>query len=98
MDYYKGLSYAELGENRKADNVFKSMIEYANDKLQGEETVEAGVIFGAGEAENVRKSLYYTIRGLGNKGLGNGNKAEEDLQKAVDFSLRVRKSYCDRIM
>jgi tetratricopeptide (TPR) repeat protein len=69
MDYYKGLSFAELGEKRKADKVFKSMVEYANDKLQGEETVEAGVIFGAGEAENVRKSLYYTIRGLGNKGL-----------------------------
>jgi tetratricopeptide (TPR) repeat protein len=86
MDYYKGLSYAELGETRKAEKVFKSMIEHANEKLQGEETVEAGVIFGAGEAENVRKSQYYTIRGLGNKGLDKTNKAEEDLQKAVDLS------------
>jgi tetratricopeptide (TPR) repeat protein len=86
MDYYKGLSYAELGENREANKVFQSMVEYANNKLQGEETVEAGVIFGAGEAENVRKSLYYTIRGLGNKGLDNENKSKEDLQKAVDLS------------
>jgi tetratricopeptide (TPR) repeat protein len=86
MDYYKGLSYAELGENREANKVFQSMVEYANDKLQGEETVEAGVIFGAGEAENVRKSQYYTIRGLGNKGLDNENKSKEDLQKAVDLS------------
>jgi hypothetical protein len=38
------------------------------------------------EAENVRKSLYYTIRGLGNIGLKNGKKAKEDLQKAVDLS------------
>jgi tetratricopeptide (TPR) repeat protein len=86
MDYYKGLSYAELGEKRRADQVFKSMIEHANDVLQGEETVEAGVIFGASEADNVRKSLYYTIRGLGNKGLDKTNQAEEDLQKAVDLS------------
>jgi tetratricopeptide (TPR) repeat protein len=86
MDYYKGLSFAELGETRKAEKVFKSMIDYANEKLQGEETVEAGVIFGASEAENVRKSLYYTIRGLGNKGLGKEIKAKEDLQKAVDLS------------
>lgn len=86
MDYYKGLSYAELGDKRKADEVFQSMIDYANEKLKGEETVEAGVIFGASEAENVRKSRYYTIRGLGEKGLGNEDEAKEDLQKAVDLS------------
>lgn len=86
MDYYKGLSYKKLNESKKAQKVFESMIEYANDKLQGEDASVTGVIFGGRDAENVRKSLYYTIKGLANKGLGNLNNASEDLQKAVELS------------
>jgi len=85
-DYYRGLSFAEQGEDKKANQVFKAMVEYADDKLHEEYTVEAGVIFGEREAENVRKSLFYTIRGMGNKGLEIEKEAKEDLQKAVDFS------------
>ncbi len=86
MDYYKGLCYAELGESKKAANVFKAMIEYANEEFKGEETIEAGIIFGTGEAENIRNSMLYTVRGLANKGLGNAAKSKEDLQKAVALS------------
>ena len=86
MDYYKGLSYAALGDDKKADHVFEAMIEYADNKMNEEYSAEAGVIFGEREAENVRKSRFYTIRGLGQKGLGNKSKAKEDLQKAVNLS------------
>ncbi len=86
MDYYKGLSYKKLNENKKAQKVFDAMTEYANEKIQGGDTSETGVIFGGRDAENVRKSLFYTIKGLGNKGLDKLNKATEDLQKAVELS------------
>lgn len=86
MDYYKGLSFRKLNESKKAQRVFDAMIEYANERLQGEDASETGVIFGGRDAENVRKSLYYTIKGLGNKGLDQGNKAAEDLQNAVELS------------
>ena len=63
------------------------MIDYANEKLSGKDTSETGVIFGQRDAENVRNSLYYTIRGLGNKGLKNTEEAKNDLQKAVELSI-----------
>lgn len=86
MNYYQGLSYAELGENNNARKVFECMIEEANKQLDSPDVSEAGVIFGESEAENVKKSRYYTIRGLGSKGLTKTKQANEDLQKAVGLS------------
>jgi hypothetical protein len=63
------------------------MIEYANRRIEDAVPKEAaGVIFGEAEAENTRMSQSFTIRGLGNKGLGNTDKAKKDLNKAVELS------------
>jgi tetratricopeptide (TPR) repeat protein len=86
MDYYKGLAYAKTGEKNKATEVFESMVAEANRQLQAQATSEAGVIFGEREAEAVRNSRYYTMKGLGNKGLGHNKPASEDLKKAVELS------------
>ncbi len=86
MGYYRGLSYAKLGDNNSAKEVFESMIADADKQLQGEATAEAGVIFGAREAENTRMSRIYTMRGLGYKGLGQMNEATQDLERAVKLS------------
>jgi tetratricopeptide (TPR) repeat protein len=86
MDYYKGLAYAKTGERNKAKEVFESMIAEANMQLQAQATSEAGVIFGEREAENIRNSRFYTMKGLGNKGLKNNQLANEDLKKAVELS------------
>lgn len=86
MTYYQGLSYKKSGNNGRAKEVFESMIAEATRQLEGERASEAGVIFGEREAENTRRSRYYTMRGLGNKGLGNIKQAHEDLNRAVDLS------------
>ncbi len=86
MDYYKGLAYAKTGEKNKAKEVFDSMIAEADRQLQAQVTSEAGVIFGEREAENVRNSRLYTMKGLGKKGLGNNKQAAEELKKAVELS------------
>lgn len=86
MSYYQGLSYVKLGENAKAKKVFESMIEDANKQLQGTRVSEVGVIFGQREAENTRMSQFYTLRGLGYKGLGKIKQANKDLEKAVELS------------
>ena len=86
MDYYKGLAYATTGEKNKAKEVFESMVAEAGRQLQSQATSEAGVIFGEREAENVRSSRFYTMKGLGYKGLGNNKQASEDLKKAVELS------------
>lgn len=87
MNYYQGLSYEKLGDNSSSKRVFESMIKEANQQLKNSEVSEVGVIFGEREAKNVRESRYYTIRGLGYKGMGRTKLAEEDLKKAVDLSF-----------
>jgi Tfp pilus assembly protein PilF len=43
--------------------------------------------FGEREAENVRLSNAYLLKGLGYKGLGDTNAATENLKKAVELSV-----------
>jgi tetratricopeptide (TPR) repeat protein len=86
MNYYQGLSYAELGDSKNAKQIFESMIEEATQQLENRNVAEAGVIFGENEAENVRKSRLYTIKGLGLKGLNKTKEATKNLQTAVELS------------
>ncbi len=86
MNYYQGLSFEQLGDKSNARKVFERMIEEANQHLSRQQVSETGVIFGEREAENARRSRYYTMRGLGSKGLNQTKKANADLQKAVELS------------
>ena len=86
MDYYKGLSYVALGDERNARETFNSMIGDANQRIEDIDRVEVGTIFGGRETENMQRSINYTIRGLGHKGLKQNDKAEKDLKQALDYS------------
>ena len=89
MNYYQGLCYLKLKEKAKAEEVFNAMVTTGNDRVndQSEATGEYFAIFGEREAESTIKSNAYTLRGLGYKGLGEKDKAEEDLSRAVEISL-----------
>lgn len=86
LDYYRGLALLKTGNKTSADKVFEAMMAEADKELQVPETSEEGVIFGEREAENVRRSRYLTMRGLGYKGVGKMKPAGDDLQKAVELS------------
>ena len=86
MNYYQGLSHAKLGNNDQAKKVFESLISEADRQIKRDAGSEAGVIFGGREASNDRLSRLYTMRGLGYKGLGELQKAKDDLDKAVELS------------
>jgi tetratricopeptide (TPR) repeat protein len=86
MNYYQGLSYAELNDLKNAVKIFESMIEEANHQLENRNVSEAGLIFGKIEADNVRKSRLYTIKGLGLKGLKKTKDSSKNLQTAVVLS------------
>ena len=86
MSYYLGLSYAKLNNKEQAKSIFDSLVTDANNQLNRSETSEVGVIFGGREANNERLSRVYTLRGLGYKGLGELEKAKEDLNKAQEYS------------
>ena len=84
--YYQGLSYAKIGNSEQAEKIFESLISEANRQLQQSTSSEVGVIFGGSEATNDRISRLYTMRGLGYKGLGELQKAKDDLNKALELS------------
>jgi len=86
MNYYQALSYAKSGEGQKANEIFEAMIAESDKELHTDASAEVGVIFGGTESENDRLSRLYTIRGLGYKGLGDGQKAKADLTKAMELS------------
>ena len=86
MNYYQGLSYAKLGKNDQAKKIFESLISETNNQLERSATSEVGATFGRREANNDRMSRLYTMRGLGYKGLGELQKAKDDLNKAIELS------------
>ena len=86
MNYYQGLSNAKIGNNAQAKTIFDSLITEADRGLQRSSEEEVGVIFGRGEVANERMSRLYTMRGLGYKGIGELQKAKDDLNKAVELS------------
>jgi tetratricopeptide (TPR) repeat protein len=85
MNYYQGLSHAKLGNHNQAKDIFESLISEANKQLVRSMNAEVGVIFGGREASNDRMSRIYTMRGLGYKGLGELQKANNDLNKALEL-------------
>ncbi len=84
--YYQGLSYAKLGENDQAEKIFESMVSEADQQMKQSMDAEVGAIFGRREAGDSRLSRLYTIRGLGYKGMGELQKAKEDLDSAIELS------------
>ena len=86
MSYYQGLSHAKLGNKEQSKKIFDSLIAEADRQLQQSSNAEVGVIFGGRETANDRMSRLYTMRGLGYKGLGELQKAQDDLNKALELS------------
>ena len=88
MSFYKGLSFQQLKMKKEADEVFQSLINEGKKQLKpGSQNNDFFAIFGEREAEKVRQSAAYTLRGLGYKGMGKLKAAKEDLTKAVELSV-----------
>jgi tetratricopeptide (TPR) repeat protein len=84
--YYQGLSFLKLGNKSKASEYFNSLISEGDRQLKQESDIDFFAKFGEREAENVRFSTAYLLKGLGYKGLGDNTAATENLKKAVELS------------
>jgi tetratricopeptide (TPR) repeat protein len=89
--YYQGLSFMKNADKPDAFEYFNTLISEGDKLLKSGSDVDYFAKFGEREAENVRLSNVYLLKGLGYKGLGNkglGNKgaAIENLKKAVELS------------
>lgn len=86
IKYYQGMSNLKLGKRDLAEKIFGTLIDEGSRLIkQGSET-DFFAKFGEREAENVRLSNAYLLKGLGYKGLGDTEAATESLRKAVDLS------------
>lgn len=86
ITYYQGLSFKKLGENDKAEKCFNALIEEGNKRMNRELEIDFFAKFGEKESANNRLSNANLLVGLGLKGLGKNNEAQEKLQKAVVLS------------
>jgi tetratricopeptide (TPR) repeat protein len=84
--YYQGLSYLKLGEKEKAAEYFNNLIKEGEKKMKQDSDIDFFAKFGEREAENVRLSNAFLLKGLGYKGLGDAKSATENLSKAVELS------------
>jgi tetratricopeptide (TPR) repeat protein len=88
INYYQGLSAVKLGRKDQAMKIFNSLISEGERILKRSSAAETDFFakFGEKEAENARLSNGYLLIGLGNKGLGEKDKANENLKKALELS------------
>ncbi len=86
ISYYQGLSQLKLGNKEKATACFNALIEEGNKQMSKESEVDFFAKFGEKETRNEQLSNAYLKIGLGNKGLGESAKANENLKKAVELS------------
>ena len=86
ISYYQGLSLQKLGEKQKASELFNSLLSESDRKMNKDSDIDFFAKFGEREAENVRLSNAYLLKGLGYKGLGEAKSASENLGKAVELS------------
>lgn len=84
--YYQGLSLLKLGNKAKASEYFNTLISEGEKQMKQGTDIDFFAKFGEKEAENVRLSNAYLLKGLGYKGLGDSRQATENLQKAVELS------------
>jgi tetratricopeptide (TPR) repeat protein len=85
--YYQGLSFLKLGNKEKGDEYFNTLISEGDKKMNKDSDVDFFAKFGEREAENIRLSNAYLLKGLGYKGLGDTKSAREYLGKAVELSV-----------
>jgi tetratricopeptide (TPR) repeat protein len=86
ITYYQGMSYQRLGNKDKAAEYFRNLISEGDKKMNSDAAIDFFAKFGEREADNVRLSKAYLLKGLGYKGLGDTKSAEKNLRKAAELS------------
>jgi len=80
------LSCLELGEKARAREIFNALRGEGRKRMEQGSEIDFFAKFGEREAANVRFSNARLLVGLGSKGLGETEKALDNLREAVDLS------------
>ena len=83
LSYYRGLSLKKLGENDKADGIFRQLIESGSSSFDRAASTDFFSKFSDRQSPRARAaSAHYTI-GLGRLGLGETEKARDEFSQAL---------------
>ena len=86
INYFRGLSLLKLGDKNKASEIFNTLITEGDRRINAGSDLDFFAAFRERQAENSRLSDAYMLKGLGYKGLGKNDLANESLKKAVEYS------------
>jgi len=87
VSYYQGLSWQKLGNRQKSDEIFRKLVDEGTQMLESSDEPDFFAKFGERSTGNARLSNARLLVGLGYKGLGETDKAKENLELAVGLSV-----------
>jgi tetratricopeptide (TPR) repeat protein len=85
--FYQGLSFAELGQQSKADEIFDELMKSGKQRLSERGAVDVFAKFGEGQTAAARKASAHYALGLGYLGRGQSDKAKTEFEKAVELNV-----------
>jgi tetratricopeptide (TPR) repeat protein len=83
--YYQGMALRKLGDPDKAQALFSSLLRFASE--DSDRGVDFFSKFGERVPLNVRRSSSHYLMGLARLGLGEKEKAQSELEQAIDLDL-----------
>lgn len=84
--YYQGLSMQKLDRNEDAKEIFRELIDSANQALEGAPQIDFFAKFGAQQSERARVANAHYIAGLGYLGLNQRDDAVKEFTAALQIS------------
>jgi tetratricopeptide (TPR) repeat protein len=84
--YYQALSLRKLGENEKAEAIFRQLVERGNEALQRAPKIDFFAKFGEQQSQRARVAMAHYIAALGHLGLNEKADARRELTLALQAS------------
>jgi len=87
ISYYQGLVFRKLSQEKKANQMFDGLIDYAKERLQAAPSMDFFAKFGERQSAMVRKANAHYLLGLGCLGKGKKSEARAQFEKALELNL-----------
>ncbi len=84
--YYQALSLRELGQNSKAEDIFKNLVSSGNQALEQSPEIDFFAKFGEQQSQRAQLARAHYIAGLGYLGLIDKEQARQELTEAIKVS------------
>lgn len=87
MSYYQGLAFRKLGQEEKADRIFKELIDFGEKRLQTAASLGFFAKFGERQSAMRRRAQIHYLLGLGYQGRGKNEEAQAQFKKTLELNI-----------